>query len=124
MFYGLSKKWHIDFTGKYRCIHKNHTKFSKKNLINFKKNNLTPIVLQRNIFNVIKSHIIYVKKTPYHPEFSIYKNISNSECIDIFIENYLFSWMEWFNSWNSVDLDVIKINYEELRKDTFIVMYN
>ena len=120
----ISKAWHVKFVSKHKCLYKTHSKYSYSYGELFEKYKITPIIITRNMFSVIKSHILYVKKTPYHPEYKYYKDMSPEKCIDLFIQKYLIDWVLWEKSWDELNFAVIKTTYENLRMSTYETMFD
>jgi hypothetical protein len=116
-------KKQLRFAATRQCIFKNHHIYSREYDSSLDRYDMIPIVLTRNILNVIKSHITYVRKTPYHPEYSIYHSRSDAEGVDYFINHSLHEWIHWTRTWDSCEYPIIRVEYETLRKDPYSTSY-
>ena len=77
------------------------------------------IVLTRNIDEALESHVHYVRKTKYHPDYSKYNGRSLLECINIAQGQYHKRWSEWLDNWTNIkDSNKLMVDYESLLNDT------
>jgi alcohol sulfotransferase len=77
------------------------------------------IVLFRDLRDVAVSHLFYVKNTPWHPEYPLYRDQSVEGSLVIFAERMLGAYVEWVGSW-SENRDVkqsVILQYEQLLED-------
>jgi hypothetical protein len=82
------------------------------------------VVLYRDLRDVAVSHYFYVRQTPWHPEYPIYKNLSVEEGLATFADRLLLPFANWVRSWHQnrdPDLSLV-LRYEEMLADTVGVM--
>jgi hypothetical protein len=82
------------------------------------------VVLYRDLRDVAVSHYFYVRQTPWHPEYSIYKDLSVQEGLATFADRLLLPFADWIRSWHqNRDPELsLELRYEELLADTVSVM--
>ena len=81
-------------------ILKLHAHGSLHNFNLLQKNNLNYVVLYRDLRDVAVSHIFYVQRTAYHPEYKIYKNLSIKHALLHFGNSLLPEYVKWVNGWH------------------------
>lgn len=82
------------------------------------------VVLYRDLRDVAVSHYFYVQQTPWHPEYSIYKDLSVEEGLTTFADRLLLPFADWVRSWHQnrdPELSLV-LRYEEMLDDTVVVM--
>lgn len=82
------------------------------------------VVLYRDLRDVAVSHYFYVRKTPWHPEYPIYRPLSPEEGLLMFADRSLDDFAEWVRLWDrNRDRDLsISVRYEDMLADTTAVM--
>lgn len=85
------------------------------------KNNLKFVVIYRDLRDVAVSYIFYVKRTAYHPEHYIYRNLSINAALHKFAETLLPAYMAWIDTWHQYqDNELCYITtYEQLKATPF-----
>lgn len=109
---------------KHRIIYKFHSYGSLDNTKILKKNNIKYVILHRDLRDVAVSHYFYVRNTPWHPEYKIYKNFNHIEEGLIYFANTLLpEFKSWVESW-SLNKDEnlgFEIRYEDLKAAPYII---
>jgi hypothetical protein len=102
------------------AVFKLHVHGSSSNVALLHSARLRYIVIYRDLRDVAVSYCFYVRKTPWHPEFSIYSRISVQEGMAHFGRTLLPQYAEWIRSWHRHrDPDLgIEIRYEDLLCNT------
>jgi hypothetical protein len=82
------------------------------------------VVLYRDLRDVAVSHYFYVRQTPWHPEYPIYKDLSVQEGLATFADRLLLPFVDWIRSWHqNRDPELsLELRYEEMLADTVGVM--
>lgn len=75
------------------------------------------VVLSRDLSDVAKSYIHYVSNTPYHTDYSLFKEVSEENNIELWNSIYRNDYQNWINSWNvySKENNFLNIDYADLR---------
>jgi len=78
------------------------------------------VIMYRDLRDVAVSHYFYVKRTPWHPEFPVYRKLNVEQGLKYFAENTLEDFEEWIRSWhrNRDPQHSIVVTYEQLLGDT------
>lgn len=79
--------------------------------------NLKPIILHRNIHEVLDSHSHYVDNTFFHPDFSKIKNLNKSQKISFYTQKYFDDYEIWVNKWKN-QKHTYNLTYDDLLSDT------
>lgn len=82
------------------------------------------VVLYRDLRDVAVSHFFYVRRTPWHPEHLIYKDLSVQEGLMTFADRLLVPFADWVRSWrqNRDPARSLELRYEKMLDDTVGVM--
>jgi hypothetical protein len=82
------------------------------------------IVLYRDLRDVAVSYFFYVRQTPWHPEYPIYRGLSVGEGLARFTDRLLLPYVDWVRSWHkNRDPDMsLELRYEEMLDDPVGVM--
>lgn len=82
------------------------------------------VVLYRDLRDVAVSHYFYVRQTPWHPEYPIYKDLSVQEGLATFADRLLLPFVGWVRSWHQnrdPELSLV-LRYEDMLADTVGVL--
>lgn len=77
------------------------------------------VILFRDLRDVALSYGFYVSRTPWHPDFIQYKNLSPGERLKVFADTHLEEYKNWIQLWRDnrdPELSII-ITYEEMRRN-------
>jgi len=98
-----------------------HAHGSSHNFELLQKNDIRYVVIYRDLRDVAVSHIFYVKRTAYHPEHKIYKNLNTKEALLHFAKTLLPGFVQWIDSWHQYELSPLSyiLRYEDLITDPF-----
>lgn len=93
-----------------------HVHGSPHNFNLLKNNNIPFVVIYRDLRDVAVSYYFYVKQTPWHPQYNIYKNLTVEEGLQYFAHNLLSEYVEWIESWTKIADNSLKLilRYEDL----------
>jgi hypothetical protein len=82
------------------------------------------VVLYRDLRDVAVSHCFYVRQTPWHPEYPVYRDLSVLEGLATFTDQLLLPFSDWVRSWHqNRDPEMsLMVQYEEMLLDTVGVM--
>lgn len=77
------------------------------------------VVLHRDLRDVAISHFYYVRQTPWHPEFPVYRGMELERGLEVFAERTLPAYAEWVRLWerNRDPERSIALRYEEMLAD-------
>jgi hypothetical protein len=78
------------------------------------------VVLYRDLRDVAVSHVFYVRRTPWHPEYPLYSKLSPQEGLSVFAERTLSPFVDWVRSWHEnagPDMGLF-VTYEDMLSDT------
>ncbi len=97
-----------------------HIPGSPHNVEVLRRQEIPYLVMYRDLRDVAVSHYFYVRQTPWHPEYSEYKDLSITEGIRRFGETLLPEFGSWICSWNANrDPQLsLALRYEDLLNDT------
>jgi hypothetical protein len=99
-----------------------HSKYSD-NLMNLiRRHNLKLIVLYRDIDEVLDSHLHYVSKTKFHPDYNHIKRLSKIDGFHFLRHKYAEDYAMWIKDWLSKD--VFTIDYNDLLSNTESILAN
>ncbi len=103
------------------AVFKVHAHGSQHNFDLLKQNNIKFLVTFRDLRDVAVSHVFYVKRTTYHPQHTVYKNLDIKQSLELFAKTLLPEYVQWVNSWSRFAGDPLcyMLRYEDLRADTF-----
>lgn len=75
------------------------------------------VVLSRDLNDVAKSYIHYVSNTPYHTDYSLFKEVNEDNNIELWNSIYRNDYQNWINSWSrySKENNFLNIDYADLR---------
>ncbi|MDP9300109.1 MAG: sulfotransferase domain-containing protein [Actinomycetota bacterium] len=82
------------------------------------------VILYRDLRDVAVSHVFYVRRTPWHPEYPLYSKRSPQEGLSLFAERTLSPFVDWVRSWHEnagSDMSLF-VRYEDMLSDTVGVM--
>lgn len=97
-----------------------HAPGSPHNIDILRQHEIPYLVMYRDLRDVAVSHHFYVCRTPWHPEYPEYKELSVTEGIRRFGETLLPEFRSWICSWNAnrdSELSLV-LKYEDLLDDT------
>jgi hypothetical protein len=81
------------------------------------------VVLYRDLRDVAVSHVFYVRRTPWHPEYPLYSQRSPREGLSLFAERTLSPFVDWIRSWHENAGDIgLFVRYEAMLSDAAGVM--
>jgi hypothetical protein len=105
-------------------VTKMHIPGSVHNLRLFEESNIRHLVLYRDPRDVAISHYFYVRQTPWHPEFPIYRCLSVEAALMVFADRSAEEFAEWVRKWetNAHPRLSLIVRYEDLLQDTEGVM--
>ena len=109
----------IDFIKKLpnkRWVVKLHSKCSIELVRILKNNNLRPIILYRDISQIIESHYFYVKNTKFHFDYKFTINQNENESIEFLRKKYEQDYKDWLEQWQK-NPEAIIISYNDLLKN-------
>jgi hypothetical protein len=78
------------------------------------------VILYRDLRDVAVSYHFYVRQTPWHPEYPVYKGLSIEEGLTTFADRLLIPYADWVRSWhqNRDPGMSLVVRYEEMLTDT------
>ncbi len=97
-----------------------HAPGSPRNIDILRQQEIPYLVMYRDLRDVAVSHYFYVRRTPWHPEYPEYKELSITEGIRRFGKTLLPEFGNWIRSWNA-NRDArlsLALRYEDLLDDT------
>ena len=103
-----------------KWVIKLHSKFSESLNNLFKKHNIKPIIIYRQLDKVFESHFNYVRITKFHPDYSLLKSLNKKQAIDLIKNKYENEFNDWIHGWKNSGY--LCINYEDLVDNTFSVL--
>lgn len=95
---------------------KMHVHGSPHNAALLKRANLRYAVLYRDLRDVALSYFFYVRQTPWHPEYPLYRGLALERGLERFADTLLPAYMAWVRSWRANrDPDLsLELRYEEM----------
>jgi hypothetical protein len=83
--------------------------------------NVPYLIMYRDLRDVAVSHVFYIKRTPWHPEYPDYKGLSVKEGLLRFGKTLLPDFVQWIHSWhaNRDPENSLVVRYEDLLGNTF-----
>jgi hypothetical protein len=93
-----------------------HLAGSRHNTESLKAANIKYVILYRDLRDVAVSYCFYVPRTPWHPDFPLYRDLSLPERLRCFADQHLNAYAEWIRLWHQnrdPELSAI-ISYESL----------
>ena len=100
-------------------VMKLHAHGSESNASVLRKRGLRHAVVYRDLRDVAVSHYFYVRRTPWHPEHSDYRDLDVEEGLEHFADTLLAPFGRWIESWHEhadEELTII-VRYEDLLDD-------
>ena len=106
------------------CVIKLHCHGSKNNLRRLADAGVPYVVLYRDLRDAAVSHVFYVKRTPWHPEYPLYKDLDVQQGLAHFARTLLPEWRDWIRSWrNGADPEnSIVVSYEDMKAESMTRM--
>ena len=106
------------------AVMKLHACGSQHNVDLLRSLDLKYVVLFRDLRDVAVSHLHYVRKTPWHPEYPVYASLDFEGGLRHFAETLLRDFVSWVRTWRShCDPEFgLVCTYENLTKDTVEVL--
>jgi hypothetical protein len=83
------------------CVIKLHCHGSQNNLQRLAEAGVPYVVLYRDLRDAAVSHVFYVKRTPWHPEYPMYKDLDIHQGLAHFGRTLLPEWRDWIRSWRA-----------------------
>lgn len=105
-------------------VTKMHVRGSPHNLTVLASAGVRYVALYRDLRDVAISHIFYVRRTPWHPEFPLYARCSLQEGLSLFAQRTLPSFADWIRSWHESDDSELRliVRYEDMLDDAHAAM--
>jgi len=102
------------------CVVKIHCHGSENNARILKRSAVPYCVLYRDLRDAAVSHVCYVQRTPWHPEYPAYRGLSVRQGLAHFAETLLVEWRDWIDSWKRWrdPEGGVEMKYERLLADT------
>lgn len=102
------------------AVLKLHVHGSRHNAGVLRESGVPYVIMYRDLRDVAVSHVFYVQRTPWHPEYSDYKGLSIEEGLHHFGETLLPEFVEWIRGWhaNRDSENSLVVRYEDLLTDT------
>jgi hypothetical protein len=77
------------------------------------------VVMHRDLRDVAVSYVFYVRRTPWHPEFRLYRDLDAEPALLAFAERTLPDYVQWVRDWHRrIDpVHGIEVRYEEMLAD-------
>ena len=97
-----------------------HCHGSQNNINILKQLNIPYCIMRRDLRDAAVSHVFYVKRTPWHPEFPVYKDMDIKSGLKHFSNTLLPEWKNWIVGWkkNRDESRSMVLRYEDLLDDT------
>ena len=97
-----------------------HCHGSQNNVNILKQLNIPYCIMYRDLRDAAVSYVFYVKRTPWHPEFPLYKNMDIKSGLKHFGNTFLSEWKDWIVEWikNRDKSCSMVIKYEDLVTNT------
>jgi hypothetical protein len=102
------------------ALTKMHVHGSEHNVAVLREAGLPYVVLYRDLRDVAVSNFFYMRNTPWHPEYPVYRNLSVHEGLAVFAVRTLPDYVEWIRSWerNRDPEQSLAVRYEDMLEDT------
>lgn len=102
------------------CVIKIHCHGSINNARILRESGVSYAVMYRDLRDAAVSHICYVQRTPWHPEYPTYSKLDMSTALVHFSKTLLPEWSVWIESWkeNRDPRCSLELTYESLLDDT------
>ncbi len=99
------------------CVVKLHCHGSSNNIARLEEAKVPHVVLYRDLRDAAVSHVFYVKRTPWHPEYPIYKELDTQQGLAHFGQTLLPEWRDWIRSWRAEATpgQSLVLSYEEMK---------
>lgn len=106
------------------AVTKMHIHGSAHNARVLNESNVKYGILYRDLRDVAVSYVFYVRKTPWHPEYQLYKDLSVVEGLELFADELLVPYKKWIQSWHkNRDRELsLEVKYENLNANTLEIM--
>ena len=98
------------------CIVKTHCHGSAHNVRVLARNAVPYCVMYRDLRDAAVSHVFYVRRTPWHPEYPAYRDLDTRAGLLHFARTLLPKWRDWIASWrrNRDPERSVELTYEGL----------
>jgi hypothetical protein len=106
------------------CVIKAHCHGSPHNAAVLAGAGVPYCVMYRDLRDAAVSHVFYVKRTPWHPEYPAYRSLDTRAALLHFARTLLPQWRDWIRSWHS-NRDPehsLEVTYEALLADPTAAM--
>ncbi len=102
------------------CVIKIHCHGSANNVRILHEAGIPYCVLYRDLRDAAVSHVSYVRRTPWHPEYPTYQKLDTRKGLQHFGRTLLPEWRDWIHSWNTRrDRNrSLEMTYEQMLTDT------
>jgi hypothetical protein len=102
------------------CVVKIHCHGSRNNARVLADARVPYCILYRDLRDAAVSHVCYVRRTPWHPEYPAYRTLSVRAGLDHFARTLLPQWRDWIDSWDRWRNPAasLVLTYEDLLNDT------
>ncbi len=99
------------------CVIKLHCHGSPNNLQRLAEAGIPYVVLYRDLRDAAVSHVHYVKRTPWHPEYSTYRDLDIQQGLAHFGRTLLPEWRDWIRGWRegAATGHSLVLSYEEMK---------
>lgn len=99
---------------------KMHVHGSTRNVKELQDAGVPYVILFRDLRDVAVSNYHYIRRTPWHPEYPVYRAVDLHEGLILFAERTLDAYVAWILSWieNHDPERSIIVRYEDLLMDT------
>lgn len=102
------------------CVMKLHTRPSSENIAILEAHGVRCVALYRDLRDVAVSHVHYVQRTPWHPEFEAYAPLSLSDGLWRFRRTLLPEFGAWIRGWREIARTrdwCMELRYEDILED-------
>jgi hypothetical protein len=101
------------------CVVKIHCHGSENNARVLARSAVPYCILYRDLRDAAVSHVCYVQRTPWHPEYPVYRALSVKEGLGYFARTLLPEWRDWIDSWKRWRDPAagMEVTYERLLSD-------
>lgn len=101
-----------------KWIVKIHASPSKELLRIIKVNKLKPIIIHRDIEEVLDSHAHYVENTIFHPDYAKTRNLKKSQKLLFYKKKYFDDYKLWIRNWKQSKIMTYNLTYNNLLNNT------
>ncbi len=116
--YDISPEY-LDSLNRSLALVKIHAHGSSHNIKLLNERHIPYCIMYRDLRDAAVSYVCYVQRTPWHPEYPIYKNLDLKAGLYHFGKTLLPEWRDWVVNWleNRDPERSIVLKYEDLLKD-------